>query len=56
MLVLIYPENNTTYVKIKTPSGINWDIKSYEGTYSNLEHGKDFAIDYAVKYLVDKYK
>ena len=56
MLVLIYPENNTTYVKIKTPSGINRDIKAYQGTYSNLEHGKDFAIDYAVKYIADKYK
>ena len=43
-------------MKFKTQQGIERDIKSYEGTYSNLEHGKDFAIDYAVKYIADKYK
>lgn len=56
VFILIYPENNNTFVKFKTKQGIERDIKSYEGTYSNLEHGKDFAIDYAVKHLADKYK
>lgn len=55
VFILIYPENNNTFVKFKTKT-IDLDIKSYEGTYSNLEHGKEFAIDYAVKYLADKYK
>ena len=54
LLVLMYPNNNNTFVVFKDKLVISIDIKSYEGTYKNLEKAKEVGIDFVVDYLFKK--